>query len=481
MKTVFIFRKILKDKMAELSITRTNIDFPSTWKIVKLKDLGDWKGGGTPKRSNPEYWENGEIPWVTPKEMKRPMIADTQDKMTQKGLSEGSAKLIQEKSLLMVMRSGILEHTFPTAINTVDVTVNQDLKAIIPNNQVDVRFLKYFFEGHNQGVLRQCSKDGTTVASINTDKLKNLEVPIPPKNKQKKIVQKIESLFSKLDAGQEDLQTTQTQLERYRKSVLKAAVEGKLTEEWRERNNQQIESAEKYLRGILGERSDKADKPPDKFEKPNLDTLPELPRNWTWSTIDQLGKVMGGLTKNKDKRADYPIEVPYLRVANVYENELRLDKIKKINVKESELERVLLKDGDLLVVEGNGSEKQIGRVAIWDGSIDPCAHQNHLHKVRLVKKEMNLFVLFWLLSARAREHILRTAKTTSGLYTLSMTSLRQIPVPLPPKKEIKEIEKKTEQKLSVRKQVGQVSKEECTRVSNLRQSILKKAFEGRLT
>ena len=143
---------------------------------------------------------------------------------------------------------------------------------------------------------------------------------------------------------------------------------------------------------------------------------------WAWSCIGDLGEVSGGLTKNSS-RSGLSNQLPYLRVANVYANELRLDDISQLGVKDTELKRVLLKKGDLLVVEGNGSIDQIGRVAEWQGQITPCTHQNHLIKIRPFTPD-GRFILYWLLSADGRDEIVRVASSTSGLHTLSLSKVR---------------------------------------------------------
>src|SRR5205085_4267949 len=126
---------------------------------------------------------------------------------------------------------------------------------------------------------------------------------------------------------------------------------------------------------------------------PDRSELPELPEGWIWTNIEQVGEVSGGLTKNQ-KRERLPLKMPYLRVANVYAGELDLAEVKNIGIEESELGRVLLTAGDLLVVEGNGSIDQIGRVALWDGRIEPCLHQNHLIKVRFNPIQIGEYVLW---------------------------------------------------------------------------------------
>ena len=207
---------------------------------------------------------------------------------------------------------------------------------------------------------------------------------------------------------------------------------------------------------------------------PDTTDLPELPEGWVWASVEQVGQVISGLTKNP-KRESLPKKLPYLRVANVYANELRLDEITEIGVGEDELDKLLVLKGDLLVVEGNGSPDQIGRVAVWDGSIHPCVHQNHLIKIRLTVSKPE-WVLQWLLSPGSRSRIELVSSSTSGLHTLSTGKVSRLPVPLPPLAEqyrsITEIDSRLSLIRETEAQVGANLK----RAERLRQSILTGAF-----
>ena len=145
-----------------------------------------------------------------------------------------------------------------------------------------------------------------------------------------------------------------------------------------------------------------------------------------------LAEITGGLTKNS-KRHTFPIKMPYLRVANVFFNHLDLAEILTIGVKENEIEKTTLQVGDLLFVEGNGSIEQIGRVAVWDGSISPCLHQNHLIKARFDMEKVNsVYALFYFMSQEGRAQIVKKAVSTSGLHTLSVRKIESLELPVPP-------------------------------------------------
>jgi type I restriction enzyme, S subunit len=302
--------------------------------------------------------------------------------------------------------------------------------------------------------------------------LEKSDIPIPPIFEQHRIVGRIEELFSRLDAGVEALQKAKAQLKSYRQAVLKAAVEGKLTEEWR-KAHPDIETADELLERIRSKECNEGNRGLE------ISDLPDVPNEWMWANLGEIGNVSGGLTKNS-KRNNFPLKIPYLRVANVYAGELRLDEMKEIGLGENELERVLLNPGDLLIVEGNGSADQIGRVSLWDGSISPCVHQNHIIKVRFEPTSIGKYVLYWLLSISGREQINKVASSTSGLYTLSISKVASLLAPLPPRLEQEKIVNEIENRLSIVDQEYEIIDRNILIGNHLRQSILKRAFEGRL-
>ena len=153
--------------------------------------------------------------------------------------------------------------------------------------------------------------------------------------------------------------------------------------------------------------------------------------DWPVKSLDSVADVQGGLTKNK-KREKYELQLPYLRVANVLQGELDLSEMLSIGLTEAERDKTLLQTGDMLFVEGNGSRDQIGRLAIWDGSIDPCVHQNHLIRARLSDRVLPVFALAYFSSPIGREQIVAKAVSTSGLFTLSTGKIKTLFIPVPP-------------------------------------------------
>ena len=160
---------------------------------------------------------------------------------------------------------------------------------------------------------------------------------------------------------------------------------------------------------------------------------PDTRRRGKFSSVllSTVAEVVYGIQKHPGNRPDKNPR-PYLRVANVQRGSLLLDDIKMIDVDDADFERLRLKDGDLLFVEGNGTRENLGRVAVWRGQIEDCVHQNHLIRARLDKSQVNPdFAAHWFNSESGRAHFFELGKTTSGLGTINSSVVRSAPIPLP--------------------------------------------------
>lgn len=217
----------------------------SQWENVKLKDCGDWMGGGTPSMSHPEYWENGDILWVTSKDMKADVIDDTLLYVNEKGINNSSANYNEKPSVLFVMRSGILRRTLPIAYIKKPFTVNQDLRAVSPS-KIDTKYLFWACKSLEKKMLKTCMKSGTTVESINANALMDFEIPVAPQEEQGVIVEAINELLQKESASKLVAQETVRHVEQMKKAITMKAFRGEL-----ETNNPTDEEAEDLLKKIM--------------------------------------------------------------------------------------------------------------------------------------------------------------------------------------------------------------------------------------
>ncbi len=206
---------------------------PDGWSHFSLKDLGGLSGGKTPSKANPEFWSNPDVPWVSPKDMKRDLLVDAEDRISESAVENVGMTLYPAGSVLMVTRSGILQHTFPVALAGAELTVNQDIKVLRPVEGINPQFGFYLLKSFGGEILSACSKDGTTVQSIDSEKLEAFAFPLPPLAEQTRIAAKLDELLAQVDTLKARIDSIPALLKRFRQSVLAAAVSGRLTEEWR--------------------------------------------------------------------------------------------------------------------------------------------------------------------------------------------------------------------------------------------------------
>jgi type I restriction enzyme S subunit len=198
-------------------------DFPESWQLSTLADVGEWKGGGTPSKAKPAYWK-GEIPWVSPKDMKSDIIRFSEDSINEIAISESSASLIPAGAILVVTRSGILRHTLPLAVAGRNLAINQDLKAITVRPGIEHSYVFQYMKSNSQDILDSCMKSGTTVESIETSQLKNFPIPIPQLPEQKKIAEILSGIDKLIIKKEKQICI----LENLEKSVLDALTDQEL-------------------------------------------------------------------------------------------------------------------------------------------------------------------------------------------------------------------------------------------------------------
>lgn len=338
---------------------------------------------------------------------------------------------------------------------------------------------------------------GTTRLKLNQSLMRKIPVPLAPLPEQHRIVAKIEELFTKLDAGINALRKAQTQLKRYRQSVLKAAFEGKLTEAWRAEHQDEIEPASVLLERVLKERRKKweaeqleqmkakgevpkDDKWKAKYKEPtplNTGELPELPKGWVWATVEQLlTKIQYGSSR---KTTDDTSGVPVLRMGNIVEGKIVQDNLKYLPKEHDEFPELLLKKGDLLFNRTN-SRELVGKTAVYTGISNPCSFASYLIRVRFSPRIDSLIVAHYINSVYGKNWILSVVSQQAGQANVNGTKLKLLAVPIPPEREQQVLVEEVERRFSVADEVEKTVVAELKRAEQLRQSILKKAFSGGL-
>lgn len=321
----------------------------------------------------------------------------------------------------------------------------------------------------------------TTIPMITVKQVRQIKLSLPPLPEQRRIVARIEELFSRLDAGVAALRHAKAQLQRYRQSVLAAAVTGQLTQAWREQHPD-TEPASRLLDRVLDQRREKWNgkgkyKEP---ERPDVSGMPGIPSSWKWARLDAVCAIGSGMSVSKNRKHKNPLEVPYLRVANVQRGRLVLDEVKRMEIERDRLPDLSLKTGDVLFNEG-GDRDKLGRGWVWDGQIDPCITQNHVFRASPFDLEALLpkFLSHWG-NTFGQQFFLDEGTQTTNLASINKGVLSSFPVPVPPLDEQRQIVAEVEARTTAIDHLEAELDRQIIRSNRLRQSTLAASFSGQL-
>jgi len=352
--------------------------------------------------------------------------------------------------------------------------VNNHAHVLRARNGIPNGYIKYYLDI----VTYHKFVSGTTRLKLNQSAMRRIPVPIAPSNEQKLIVSEIEKQFSRLDEAVASLKRVKTNLKRYKAAVLKAAVEGKLTEEWR-KQHPDVEPAENLLKRILAERKKKweAEHPIKKYKEPippDTSNLPKLPKGWVWV---QLQNVFDVITDGDHQPPPQTNEgIPFLVIGNVRTGKLDFSNTRFVSKAyyENIVEDRIPRRGDILyTVVGS-----YGIPVLVDTDKTFCV-QRHI----AIFKPSNLAdkkYLYHILQSNIVFAQATKCATGTAQKTVPLSGLRAILIPFPSLKEQKNIVEEVERRLSVTEEIEDAVKINLNRADRLRQSILKIAFSGKL-
>jgi restriction endonuclease S subunit len=338
------------------------------WPTVKIADIASVLSGGTPSKANGEFW-SGSIPWVSPKDMKIDQIYDTEDHISEDAVRNSAVNLVPSRSILCVVRSGILAHSFPVALATRKLTFNQDINAIvIKDERVLPEYLFHLLKEMETEVVQSGVKKGGTVHSLRSRFLHDLAIPLPQIAEQERIV---------------------AEMEGYRKI---------------------IEGARQVIANY----------------KPRIEIHPK----WPMMQVGEVVDFVSGLTLAiPDHEA--PDGVPIVSINNISEEgEILLDDVRTIKLPENKKTNFLQK-GDLLFNWRNGSTRLVGKTGLWDFA-GKYVFASFLLGVRPKSASIDSRYLWTLLNTYRKEGRYQQwmRRNVNGLF--NREELRLVTIPLPP-------------------------------------------------
>lgn len=320
---------------------------------------------------------------------------------------------------------------------------------------------------------------GIALANVNASKLKQISMPLPPLPEQHRILAKIEELFTRLDTGVETLKKIKAQLKRYRQAVLKHAFEGKLTAEWRQAHKHELESASVLLDRIKQERHKTAK---GKYkELPPLDTsdLSDLPDGWLWTLVEDVSILVTKGSTPTSYNFDYvPDGINFIKVENLKNGRLDRASISEFITKDTHdfLKRSqLMKDDILFSIAGT-----IGKVAIVHSDDLPANINQAIAVIRCPWEFINPCYLKLVLDSETARSSIERRPRGVGMNNVSLGDVKNIVFSLPPLPEQHRIVEEIERRFSVADEIEKTLGHSLKQAERLRQSILKRAFEGKL-
>ena len=316
------------------------------------------------------------------------------------------------------------------------------LTLVRPNDGVVKPFIAYYFQSDvYRNRIRELAA-GVNINNIKANYITESPIPLPPFSEQERIVDRIESLFAKLDEAKQKAQDALDSFETRKAAILHKAFTGELTAQWRKEHGVGMES-------------------------------------WKTKKLSEVSTLQTGLMKGKNYSGK-TTTLPYLRVANVQDGFLNLSEIKEIEVLEELIDRYSLRNGDVLFTEGGDYDK-LGRGTVWQGQIKNCLHQNHVFVVRPYADILNPYFLSYQAGSRyGKQYFLKCSKQTTNLASINSTQLKGFPVLMPTIEEQVQIVLLVDDLLSKEQQAKDAAEGVLEQIDLIKKAILARAFRGEL-
>lgn len=406
-----------------------NEPLPPNWKLVKLGEYVISVKGKKPKRISPTKTKECSIPYINIKAFEKHLIDEYTDGV--------GCALCEDGDFLMVWdgsRSGYVGKAIKGALGSTLVRLK------FPN--LDINYAYYFLQSKYIEINTRAK--GVGIPHVDPNLLWNYIFPIPPLPEQLAIVSKIEELLSELENGKQQLQTAQQQLKVYRQSLLKWAFEGRLT-------NKDVKDG-------------------------------ELPEGWKWKkTGDVIGIINNGYTPVKQFLFEGKGEIPFIKVYNLnFDGSLNFKKNPTFipeSIHRKDLKRSICIPGDVLI---NIVGPPLGKVSVVSKEFPEWNINQAIVLFRPNERIHSKYISYFLQNPVTINWLEETSKATAGQWNVKVSTCRVIPIPIPPIEEQQQIIDELDSKLTVCEKIEEAISQSLQQAETLRQSILKRAFEGAL-
>ena len=402
---------------------------PENWCWVKVGDLCTFIGGGTPDKTNPLYW-NGNMSWASVKDIKGSYLYSTIDKISQLGLESSSSNLCEAGDLLLVTRI----EPAKAIVSKIVTAINQDLKIV--KSELSSLFLYYYFCAFQHEFEKKAS--GSTVKGITLPNIQNTPFPLPPLPEQQRIVDRIESLFAKLDEAKQKAQDALDSFESRKAAILHKAFNGELTAQWRKEHGVGMES---------------------------------------WENVS-VSEICHSLKYGTAKKSSSEGTVVVIRMGNLQDGEISWGDLAFSN-DEEDIEKYKLIPGDVLFNRTN-SPALVGKTSIYRGEY-PAIYAGYLIKLDYDRSRVIGDYLNYSLNTVSAKEYCNSVKTDGvNQSNINAKKIGAYRFDMPKVNEQTEIVRILDDLLAKEQQAKEAAEGVLEQIDLIKKAILARAFRGEL-
>ncbi len=421
---------------------------PSSWHRTYLGHLVDVRSGATPSKDEPLFWD-GEIPWVSPKDMKVLRIEDSEDHVTEAALSSSTLRWVAQGSVLMVTRGMILDHTVPVALAERPLTINQDMKALVPRADLRGDFLMWLLVGLNPAILARVEEAAHGTKALRTEQWRKLPLAIPPEPLQRRIADFLDRKTAAIDALIAKKEQLLTLLAEKRQALVTQAV----------------------TKGL---------DPNAPMKDSDYAALPAIPRDWQ---IVPLRYLLSFGPRNGISPPSAPDRdgVLSFSISAVREGRVTIDGNEKfVDLDRAFARAYWLAPGDILLMRGNGNLSLVGTCGLVESTPDECTYPDILMKMRVGRRLLPKFLVSAINSPYVRGQVETLAKTSNGTFKLSGEDVRTLRIAVPPLEEQERIVAYLRKEISRLDGVARRVEAMIEKLREYRQALITAAVTGKL-
>lgn len=408
---------------------------PSNWCWIRLENIAEWGSGGTPSRKRKEYY-NGNIPWIKTGELNNGYIFNSEEKITELGLKNSSAKLYPINTVIIAMYGATIGKV---GILSIEATTNQACACAIVYKNILFKYVFHYLIYQKEAFINK-SKGGAQ-PNLSQEIIKKHEIPLPPIKEQQRIVNRIESLFAKLDRAKELIENTLAQFEQNKMAILHKAFTGELTAKWRKENNIDLSSWKDVIMQDICEKI-------------------------------VCGKTPTGYISKTG-------EIPYLKVYNIVDNKIDFNKTAQFipnKIHKEKIKSSILKPNDIIM---NIVGPPLRKIAIIPDNYPEWNMNQAIVRFRVKKDVMYKFIYYILIYPKTLDNIINKTKGVVGQANISITQSRNIQIKLPTVEEQQEIVNILDRLLAKYNKIKNLE-QQLEKIELLKKAILAKAFRGEL-